>query len=340
MANIKEVARLAGVSTSTVSRALTGNVPVRESTRERIMQAVRELDYSPNPMARGLKEGCSHILALVIPDIINPFFPKLVKCVERAAIARGYSLIFCDSGNDEAQELRHLESMRSHYVDGVLFVSVADGTQGARMLRDSGVPVVVVNRDFDAGVPCITNDNYVGAHTMVEYLIRQGHRRICCMAPPLRAQHYLQRQAGCLDALRAHGLDGADAFAHDVMTVEDAYLRTRQILSAPGERPTAFFVFIDTLAAGVYSGAHDCGLSVPGDVSVAGFDNISISQHMIPSLTTYEHPVEQITALAVERLLALAAGDDTGYEKTEVSGTIIVRKSVKRMHTHAEDQSV
>lgn len=135
MATIKEVAKLAGVSTSTVSRALSRKMPVDAPTRDRVLDAVRRLGYRPNRLAKGLKEGGSRTLALVVPDIVNPFFPKMVKCVQKCALEKGYSLILCDSAGDTRQELCHLEMMQSHYVDGVLYIGV-EGGENARLLQE------------------------------------------------------------------------------------------------------------------------------------------------------------------------------------------------------------
>jgi DNA-binding LacI/PurR family transcriptional regulator len=336
MANIKEVAKLAGVSTSTVSRTLSKKMHVEHETRERVMRAVRQLGYRPNLMAKGLKEGLSYTIALVVPDIINPFFPKLVKCVEKSALRRGYSLILCDSNGDEEQELRSLESLRSHYVDGILYIAVGEGQERARMLRAAEVPLVMVNRVYDAGVSCVTNDNREGARRVIDYLVECGHRRIACLATPAdRAQHFAQRLEGVLEAFKWHQLRDCEQYlVRNIVTVEDAYLAAKRLLALPNP-PTAFFTFIDYLTIGVYSGAHNCGMNVPEDVSVTGFDNLDIAAHMIPPLTTYEHPAEQIAERAVEDLLAAIAGEG-GITTTVVPGSLIVRQSVKRI-IHGED---
>lgn len=331
MATIKEVAQLAGVSTSTVSRALSKKVRVDDATVKRVMAAVKKLGYKPNPMAKGLKEGYSRTLALVLPDITNPFFPKLVKCFERCAMKRGYSLILCDSGNDADVELRHLEEMESHFVDGILYLSVADGTERARGLKRAGIPLVLVNRGFDAGVPCVTNDNFAGSRAIVEYLIKNGHRKIACLVPDTRAQHYRQRLDGCVCAFQERGIENYQRYlVQDVGGVEDAYRNTRAML-AKKEPPTAFFAFVDAMAMGIYSGVHACGLSVPKDISVAGFDNINLAQHMIPPLTTYDHPVDRIAETAMEKLIRQINGDSAGKDETvEIAGSLIVRESVRK----------
>lgn len=329
MATIKEVARMAGVSTSTVSRTLSGKVPVDAETRGRVLDAVERLGYRPNRLAKSLKEGRSETLALLVPDIANPFFPRLVKCVEQYAQDNGFSLILCDSGGDEEQELRHIESMKSHYVDGVLFIGVNSGEHAA-VLREQGMPVVVVNRESaqPAAIPSVTNDNRNGAFEMISHLVAKGHRRIGCLAAPLSAQHYRQRFDGCVDAFRAHGIgDFANWLVRDVISVEDAHARTKALLTRP-DRPTAIFAFTDYLAIGAYSGVNDSGLTIPDDVSVVGFDDILFSRHLIPPLTTYRHPVEEIAEKAVETLLAEIGGAAVAG-RVEIGGRLIERASVK-----------
>ncbi len=329
MATIKDVARHAGVSASTVSRALSGKIPVDEATRERVLRSVAELGYKPNLMARGLKEGRSRILALVLPDITNPFFPKLVQCVEERASERGYSLILCDCANNPEREALHIESLRNRYVDGVIYTGVTSDPRHIETLRRADVKVVVMNRDFDAGAPCVTNDNFAGGRAVIRHLAESGHRRIACLACRLDSQHCRQRLAGCVEAFREAGIGDYEQYlVRDAETIEDAHRHTLAFLSRR-ERPTAFFVFTDILAVGVYSATSDRGLRVPADVSVAGFDNIGLARHMIPPLTTYEHPVCRIAAAAVAILAAqIEEGGEAGYGTTVVAGGLIRRKSV------------
>ena len=329
MATIREVAKLTGVSVSTVSRALANRHYVKEETRERILQAVRELDYRPNLMARGLKEGCTKTLALVLPDITNPFYPKLVKSVEKYADANGYSIILFDSNEDKKRELHHIETLLSHAVDGVLFISSSDDTAQLNALRDAGLPMVIVNRDFECDYLRISNDNYDGAYAMIDYLIKNGHRRIACLLGSMKLQRYRQRCEGCRQAMADNGIENFDKlFFHDVTTTEKAYAMTKSAL-AMRERPTAFFAFIDMIAMGVYSAVNDSGFRIPDDISVVGFDNIHMSQHMVPPLTTYEHPVDEIAKTAIESLIRQMKTPGEKLAGMEIiKGSLIVRKSV------------
>ena len=334
MSTIRDVAKLAGVSTSTVSRALSNKIKVEPATRERVLRAVARLDYRPNFLARGLKDGFSRILALVLPDITNPFFPKVVQCVEKRAGGHDYSLILCDSGGDSRQELRHLEILRRHRVDGMLYIGIRDDDSIARVgfLRESGLPVVVVNRDFDAGVDCVTNDNRRGARALIRYLIRMGHRKISCLAFPLDSQHYRQRFDGCRQAFAEAGIDDYEKYlAPGIRGIDDARQSVIRLLSRR-DRPTAFFAFVDFIAAGVYSAIHHCGLRAPEEVSVVGFDDIAMSRHLLPPLTTYEHPVEKIAEAAVDRLVQRIKGTGPAQpQRLEMKGRLVIRGSVERI---------
>ncbi len=331
MATIKEVAKLAGVSISTVSRTLSKKVFVEEATRERVLKAVKQLAYKPNFMAKGLKEGYSKTLALVLPDIMNPFFPAMVKHIERHAADKGYSIILYDSGGDPRQEKKYMEAFKSHFVDGVIYTSASDDMTLARMLADNQMPVVVMNRESGSDIPCVVSNNREGARAVINHLVANGHRKIACLAVPMEQQkRYRERYEGCLEAFRAHGIDEYRRYlAKNVNTIEDACAATRRLLER-SDPPTAIFVFQDMLALGVYSGVHDCGLRIPDDVSVAGFDNIYLSQHLTPPLTTHEQPVDKMAEIAVAGLIGqIEKSGKPGPALVEVKGSLVIRKSVR-----------
>ncbi len=331
MATIKEVAKRTGVSASTVSRALANKLYVRDATRQRILAAVEELGYRPNFMAKGLKAGTTMTFALVIPDITNPFYPKLVKSIERYAATRGYSIILFDANEDKLREIRHFESILSHAVDGVILSSASDDVSHIAVLRRAGIPVVIVNRDFDVDAHRVTNDNEDGSYAMVKYLIDHGHRRIGCLLGSGELQRYRQRYMGCKRAFEDCGLEGFERYVvAGLESAEDAYEATRRLL-AMAEAPTAIFSYIDIVAMGVYSAIYDSGLRIPDDVSVVGFDNIGLSQHMFPPLTTYEHPADGIARAAIDSLIdQIKSPHRPPPLLTVVKGGIVVRKSVRK----------
>lgn len=329
MTNIKKVAQKAGVSASTVSRALSGKIFVKEETRERILRAVAELDYRPNLIARGLKEGRSRFIALILPNITNPIFPKLVKHLEERAGDRGYSLVLFDSHGDKGREKDIVESVGAHFVAGVLLSSATDDIAHLDVLRKQGIPLVMVNRDFEADYQCVVSDNFASGQVVTSHLIERGHERIACLLGDTGMLHYRQRRDGFFQAMREYGLKVRREYLIDkVMDVEESHAATRRLL-ALRQRPTAIFCFSDYLVLGVYSAANALGLRIPGDISVAGHDNIDIAPHLIPPLTSYEMPTEGIAAAAVD---ALVAAIESPMRQSRgniiVEARLIVRKSV------------
>lgn len=330
MSDIREVARRAGVSTSTVSRALSGKIFVREETKKKIMAAVEALNYSPNRAAQGLKEGKSKTLGLIIPDITNPLYPKLVKAVEMRAAELGYTLILFDTDKDVKTEEKYLRALPSHYVGGAIVVTASDDFSHVAELASQNIPVVILNRDFDTDLQCVTNDNENGAYVVTRHLLEHGHKRIACFQVDTELQRYRQRSDGFT---RAHQDFNQRIFkkllVDKVDTAEQAYEATRRLLSQPGP-PTAILSFIDVLTFGIYSAVLDCGLRIPDDISVAGFDDIDTSRHMIPPLTTYSHPVRTIADAALSAITAAVEKHEslTGRPNIVVEGSLIVRKSV------------
>lgn len=335
MVTIREVAKLAGVSISTVSRALSGKVFVGPETKDRVMQVVKELNYQPNYMATGLKSGKSNTIGLIIPDISNLYYPKIIKSIENNAAQKGYSLLLCDSGERVEKEMEALETLKKRSVDGVIAIAATDETTHFMALQEEKIPVVMANRLFDQEISCITNDNRWGGYIMVRYLLEQGHKNIVCMVRNLTGQIYRERYQGCVEAFREYGITDLDSrFIIGAETIGDANRLARERLSGPN-RPTAIFAVTDMMAIGIYGAAGECGLRIPQDVSVAGFDNIYISQYMFPPLTTFEQPVDQIGSRAVKSLLrqidVKGKAAKVKVKKEIIKGEIVERDSIKSL---------
>ncbi len=329
MSTIKDVARLAGVSASTVSRALSNRVFVEEETRQRVLKAVEVLNYKPSLMAKGLREGRSYTIALLVPDINSLFYPTVMKCVERYAAQSGYSIILCNSNEDIECERKNLEMLASRGIDGVLCMSVEDDIRHILAFeRDHKIPVVLVNRDFPADISCIAVDNAYGGYLMTKYLLDQGHRRIAGMFGDIGRQRFRERCTGCKRALEEYGVEESKRFfVYNVSSIEEAFGHTMELLGR-ADRPTAFFASMDVLAIGIYSGLSHSGLRIPEDVSVAGFDNLFMTQYMTPPLTTYNEPVERLSKRAVECLVNRI--ENRGPVEREIlRGELVVRGSVK-----------
>jgi len=328
MASIRDVAKLAGVSPSTVSRALSQKIYVEEETRNKVLAAIRELDYKPSLAARSLKNTNSKLLGLVLPDIQNPYYPKIVKYIEEYARDKGYSVILCDTFEDKERECGFFATLENLFVDGILFLPSTEDTN--HILPYIGkIPIVIINRKFDIGVTCVLGDDYAGGYEVGKYLMEQGHKRIVCMINDKKRQYNPERLDGFSRAFKEFKMDGADFdIVKNVSSVEDACRKAREFLVKADERPTAVFVFNDNLVSGVYHAAYELGIKIPEELSVVGYDDALSSLYMVPPLTTYEHPAKEIAQMALNLLIQeIQEKENNGGSVCRIAGKLQIRQS-------------
>lgn len=334
MATIKDVAKLAGVSISTVSRALSEKIFVDPMTKKKVMQAVKTLGYRPNFLAKGLKEGKTGLIALIIPDISNPYYPRLVHCVEKHAVKNGYSLLLYNTNEDVEQEKNAIATLKNRYVDGVIVTATSSNIRHFLNFMDEGVPLVMVNRWYPDDINCISNDQLRGAYDVVKYLISHGHKKISVVLRNFDNTIYNERYQGCMMALNEAGLGESEKyFMFNVNTADESRRRTMEMLSRD-DRPTAIFMTNDTLSFGIYSAAYSLHLRIPQDISIVGFDNLPTSEYMIPPLTSYEQDLESIGEKSVENLIRQIEHKQEKPDKVIIRGTIIERESVQDIQDH------
>lgn len=331
MATIRDVAKLAGVSCSTVSRAISGGAVVDSETRKRVMKAANELHYVPVQMARGLKQRRSKMIQLMVPTITNPFFPKLVDCFSREIDRYGYATFLSVSRSSKEEELKCFQRARSFSADGVILVASTDDCDHIKNMTRYGIPMILVNRAWDLGLPSVTNDDFFGAYKAVEHLILHGHRNIACIMGETEIQHIRERYEGCVRAFEDYGIGEEERYFVQAQTTKEVYEKTCQLIEK-STKITAIFVVSDWMAMGVYSGIIGNGYSIPQDISVMGFDDVEDSRYMIPPLSTWHHPIESIAQIAVKQLINHIEGKDTDWGvKTVVQGHLVERNSVSRV---------
>lgn len=309
MANMKEIAQLAGVSLGTVSHVLNGTVKVREPLRKRVLEAVQATGYQPSQLARGLRKDKTNILAMIIPDILNPFFPGVVRGAEDVAFANGYRLVLCNTDNDHEKELAHVKALQAYLPSGLIvipseFSELADETKS---FRDAGAAVVCVDRrprkwDGDS----VTINNAGGAQEATSYLIRLGHRKLAAITGPLHLTNSQDRLNGFKRAMRQAGLEAPPGYLQET-TFDRAggYAKTK-ILMRMVPRPTAILACNDMIALGALLAIRDEGLRCPEDVSLMGFDGLDLTEITSPQLSSvYQSPYRlgaEAVQLALHRL--------------------------------------
>ncbi|MCS7057489.1 MAG: LacI family transcriptional regulator [Meiothermus sp.] len=309
MIKIADVARAAQVSPSTVSRALTKPDLVAPETRERVLQAARQLGYQPNKLARGLRKQQSRLLGLIVSDILAPFHATLAKGVQDAAEKHGYMVFLFNSDEQPEKEARYLQELQSHWPEGLLIVPTAKTRQHLRNLRGArSMPVIELDRTSGTpGVHAVLVENVLGAREAVEHLIALGHRRIGMITGEPVITTAQERLEGYRQALKGAGITPDERLvANGYHKEEGGYAAALQLLRLPPqERPTALFVGNSEMAAGAVQAIRDLGLRIPEDISLVSFDDTRWAQLMEPALTVVAQPAYEIGYLACETLVSL-----------------------------------
>ena len=302
MTTIYDVAQTAGVSISTVSHVLNGTRFVSDETRARVLQAVDRLSYRPSSLARALVRQETRTIALIVPDNVNPFFAELARGIEDYGFQAGYNVILCNSDRSLTKEQAYLDMLISKRVDGLIYMTSDVHTEKLQPLLDHNVRTVAFDREYE-GFDALLLDNFQGGYDATHYLAELGHRRVACIGGPDARTRSRDRVHGYQQALLDAGL--APDAALDV-TGQWTYQSGREAasqllqLSSP---PTAIFACNDAMAIGVISFLHDRNLRVPEDVSVVGYDNITLTAFSSPPLTTMATPILETGQCICEMLL-------------------------------------
>jgi LacI family transcriptional regulator len=321
-ATIADVAELAGVSTATVSRVLSGRSRGRGDSRDRVLSAVRTLGYRPSSVARSLKLRTTHTLGLLITDIQNPFFPELVRAIEDRARDRGYVILLGNGANDPEREGAFLELLEARRVDGVLIATSGLTHRHARWLDVARLPVVLVNSETrDGSRPAAMSDNRAGGRLAAEHLLTLGHRQLGMVTVSLDDPAAAERLAGLHLALDVPSRRGATvALEHCDSNVVSGGSATERLLRAHPD-VTGILCYNDVVAFGALRAIRASGRSVPQDVSVVGFDDIDLAGFAEPSLTTVSQDIPALGGWAVDRLLDAVTGH-RGRVSTPVYETV------------------
>jgi DNA-binding LacI/PurR family transcriptional regulator len=331
--SIKDIAKAAGVSHSTVSRALSDSPLVSDETKARIQRLAKEMGYSPDSLARSLVTRQTHTVGVVVTTIVDPFIAQVVQGIEATAQDHGYTVILCSSGAVPEREISAVEMLRSKRVDGVIVTSSRIGALYLDHLERIGVPIVLINNhNEDSGryTFTVTVDNRHGGHLATKHLVNLGHRRIAYVTAPADHSSDLDRRAGYQQALNEAGLEPDPALIIPGNGRADGGERALESLRALDALPDAVFCYNDMTAIGLMTAAYRVGLSVPRDLAVVGFDDIPFATHCHPPLTTIAQPKIEMGQLAMKMALSLMAigeEDEEELSNIVVQGKLIMRAS-------------
>lgn len=328
-ATLLDVASSAGVSTSTVSRYLSGQLRLTDTTERRIQQAIEELGYIPNASARRLAGGRTGIIGLVLPGMANPFFASFADSVAEAALGQDLSVLLCATRDSKQNEERYTDLLAARAVDGLIYLGMYRTNKRLTRTIAEGLPVVVVDETIDgaAEASSITVDNFSGAYQATQHLITNGHREIAYVGGPSELMTERERRRGYTAAMGAAGLamDPEQMLSGPYSESFGASVLPHLLTRTP--RPTALFCASDYTALGVLSTVDMYGLRVPDDLAIVGFDDAPITQYTRPRLTTVRQPVAALAHGAVELLNERIMDPDRPVRRVTLPVELIIRDS-------------
>ncbi len=328
MPTIRDVARRAGVGVATVSRVLNNSGYVSSGTRARVLQAVEELGYVPNRLARGLRSKRTQTLGLVLTDITNPFWTTVARGVEDAASAKGFSVILCNTDESPEKEIAYVGLLLQKQIDGFLLVPARNTTESVEMVLARHVPLVVLDRRIPMTVDTVRCDSEGGAYALTRHLLDLGHRRIAVLGGPAQVSTAADRVEGYRRALDEAGVPfDPRLVAYSAFTQESGEAMACQMLESQ-PRPTALFAVNNFIAIGALRALRRMGLAVPKECSLVGFDDLPSALVPDPFLTVASQPAYDMGVLAGQRLIGRLEGTITGPQSDMVLPTkLIVRRS-------------
>ena len=339
-ATLSDIAETVGVTPMTVSRVINSNGYVSDKTREKVLKAVKEMNYRRNGLARNLKRQSTETVGLVLGDISNPYSTELARAVRETLLNNGFNLFICISEHSAKEDIVAFESLANHSVDGII-VATRSNEGGDKYLRgivESSIPVVVIGRDFQhEDVDFVSPDNLRGGFEATQHLIDLGHERIGFIGANISAGSSLKRLQGYLKALKQHNIEiderlitgryENDTQVPGYSTEEIGFEGMKRLLSLPNP-PTAVFARNDFTAMGAMSAIKEAGLSIPEDIAIVGFDDISLAVRTSPPLTTVRQPMRLEGEIAAEMLLERIVGKEKFSRRERILNCeLIVRES-------------
>jgi DNA-binding LacI/PurR family transcriptional regulator len=328
---IKDIARQAGVSHTTVSRALHNSPLLSEETIQRIQVIANELGYHPSFAARSLKTNRSQALGVIVSHIADPFFSEILQGIDDVAQANGYSLFIAAAQHDPQRECAIVQSMRDHSVDGVILCSPQHPIEKSQPLQSFQIPIVAINNQSDEDYSySIYHDDVDGGRQACDYLVGIGHERIAYLGDAASGRTTRERLSGFRQVMAEHGLVIPDEYLYQVPgnSFLNGVSAAKYFLSLP-IIPSAIICYNDILAIGLMKGFTLAGLHIPRDISLTGFDNIQFSDFTNPPLTTIDQPKRSLGAEAARMMISQLSQDCPSEASIikRLKGTLLVRKS-------------
>ena len=331
--SIYDVAKLANVSQSTVSRVLNNYPYIKPETKQKVLNAIKELGFSPNEIARGLANNKTNTIGLIIENISNSFYSETAHIILREARKYNYEVIIIDSESDKENFKKSIDSLMAKRVDGIIVASTRMTNDIIVNLIDKNFPIITYNRRIykDGYNSHVVLDNFLGANMAIEHLVKLNHKRIAYISGPLRYSTFYDRLQGFLSSINTYNLEVDEEIMYmDKLEYKKVYDFAKKLMNSDNP-PTAYFSSTDNMALAVMEAAVSEGLKIPEDISVIGCDDIDISGNSFIQLTTIAQQKERMATLTIEKLMKKIS-DKSNEEKVD----IVIKPQLKLRKTTAE----
>ncbi|RKD27565.1 transcriptional regulator, LacI family [Caminicella sporogenes DSM 14501] len=330
---IKDVARKANVSISTVSRVINDSKPVSDEIRQRVLKVIEELGYTPNPVARSLVMKKSQLIGVIVPNISNYFIGEMLNGVEEIGKMYNYDILLCNSYGELEQELKYLSLLKSKQVEGIIFMTWNLKKEHKEFLEKIDIPVVMINRNTsDINIPSVCIDHFGAAYEMTNYLINKGHKKIALIRTGIGNDAFgVDQYKGYTKALKEHNIEIDESLIKNGdFKLEKAYDSVVEMIKN-NNLPTAIFATSDYMAIGAMNALIDNGFKVPDDVSVVGFNDIKLASMYRPKLTTIKQPIYDIGAVAIRIIIKKIKGEEEDKTLFVLPHELIERDSCRSL---------
>ncbi|MDK2798486.1 MAG: LacI family transcriptional regulator [Clostridiales bacterium] len=331
---ISDIAKIAGVSRSTVSRVLTNNPNVNPKTREKVRKVIDNYNYSPNSLARGLALGKINVIALIIGDIRNPYYAELTWVIENILNQNGYMVVLCDSEYDIEKEELYLKAAKQYGFAGVIMTSAMESDNLNALLKSMNCPVLLLNRyikAFEGDVVIL--DNFAAGYIATRHLIELGHTEIGFLTGPVNSSSSMERFNGYKHALEVFDFEYHEDFiTHGDLKMETGHKYGLSLLKK-SNRPTAVLAGNDLMAIGIMEAYKANGMTIPDHLSIVGFDDIPIASIASINLTTIRQPFNKLGNIVSDLILKRINNETSEYKKIIVNPELIVRGTTKALNS-------
>lgn len=329
---IKDVAKKAGVSISTVSRVINDSKPVTNEVKQRVLDIIKETGYVPNPLARSLVTKKSQLIGVIVPEVTDTFSAEILNGIEEISKMYNYDILLANTYSERESELKNINLLRAKQVEGIVMICWDIDREVVKVLENSGIPAVYISKTSrDIDIFNVSIQNYPAAKEMTQYLIDRGHEKIALMLTGNKNTDLIdERLEGYKAALEENKIpfESELVVTTDGTTYENGYSSAKELLTGSKEIPHAIFATSDEVAIGAINACFDLGYKVPQDISVAGFNDVKLAKIYRPKLTTVYQPLFDMGAVAIRMIIKMVKGKEIEDKKVTLPFKIVDRESV------------